>query len=189
MGITWLYAPVADLDIEPQNPIIQSRSFGVEPRPHGLLGRLQDAVDPGLLSDDLGGARALPAQIGEEEGCDGHNQCCEQRQNHRPEALGLLRNFDPDSLSRAHAPGRPGRHGCLANRTRCGCSFLHLRCRRGRWADGIRDGVWYQPKLDGRAVTAKLDLIGVIEPGITADRVPVHERSVSALQISDAPLS
>ncbi len=31
VGITWLYAPVADLDIEPQNPIIQSRSFGVEP--------------------------------------------------------------------------------------------------------------------------------------------------------------
>lgn len=27
-GINWVYAPVADLDVEPQNPIVQTRSFG-----------------------------------------------------------------------------------------------------------------------------------------------------------------
>ena len=31
VGINWVYAPVADLDIEPDNPIIQTRSFGDDP--------------------------------------------------------------------------------------------------------------------------------------------------------------
>lgn len=30
VGINWVFAPVADLDIEPANPIVQSRSFGGE---------------------------------------------------------------------------------------------------------------------------------------------------------------
>ena len=28
VGVNWVYAPVADLDIEPDNPIVQTRSFG-----------------------------------------------------------------------------------------------------------------------------------------------------------------
>ena len=28
VGINWVYAPVADLDVEPDNPIVQTRSFG-----------------------------------------------------------------------------------------------------------------------------------------------------------------
>jgi beta-glucosidase-like glycosyl hydrolase len=31
LGITWVLAPVADLDIEPANPIVQTRSFGADP--------------------------------------------------------------------------------------------------------------------------------------------------------------
>jgi beta-glucosidase-like glycosyl hydrolase len=31
VGINWAFAPVCDLDIEPQNPIVQTRSFGVDP--------------------------------------------------------------------------------------------------------------------------------------------------------------
>ncbi len=31
IGINWVFAPVADLDIEPENPIVQSRSFGARP--------------------------------------------------------------------------------------------------------------------------------------------------------------
>lgn len=31
VGITWAFAPVCDLDIEPQNPIVQTRSFGLDP--------------------------------------------------------------------------------------------------------------------------------------------------------------
>jgi beta-glucosidase-like glycosyl hydrolase len=31
VGINWVYAPVADLDVEPDNPIIQTRSFGDDP--------------------------------------------------------------------------------------------------------------------------------------------------------------
>ncbi|MEO8448487.1 MAG: glycoside hydrolase family 3 N-terminal domain-containing protein [Gemmatimonadota bacterium] len=31
VGINWVYAPVADLDVEPDNPIVQTRSFGDHP--------------------------------------------------------------------------------------------------------------------------------------------------------------
>ena len=31
VGVNWVYAPVADLDLEPDNPIVQTRSFGDEP--------------------------------------------------------------------------------------------------------------------------------------------------------------
>ncbi len=32
VGITWAFAPVCDLDVEPQNPIVQTRSFGADPQ-------------------------------------------------------------------------------------------------------------------------------------------------------------
>ncbi|OLC06418.1 MAG: hypothetical protein AUH42_05775 [Gemmatimonadetes bacterium 13_1_40CM_70_11] len=35
VGITWAFAPVCDLDVEPRNPIVQTRSFGAEPAPVG----------------------------------------------------------------------------------------------------------------------------------------------------------
>src|SRR5207249_6803376 len=31
LGINWAFGPVCDLDLEPKNPIIQTRSFGTEP--------------------------------------------------------------------------------------------------------------------------------------------------------------
>lgn len=31
VGVNWVYAPVADLDLEPTNPIVQTRSFGSDP--------------------------------------------------------------------------------------------------------------------------------------------------------------
>jgi beta-glucosidase-like glycosyl hydrolase len=31
LGVDWVYAPVADLDIEPRNPIVGSRAFGSDP--------------------------------------------------------------------------------------------------------------------------------------------------------------
>jgi beta-glucosidase len=31
VGITWVFAPVCDLDLEPKNPIVQTRSFGADP--------------------------------------------------------------------------------------------------------------------------------------------------------------
>ncbi len=31
VGINWVLAPVADLDLEPENPIVQTRSFGADP--------------------------------------------------------------------------------------------------------------------------------------------------------------
>ncbi len=31
LGVNWIYAPVADIDLEPQNPIVGTRSFGSDP--------------------------------------------------------------------------------------------------------------------------------------------------------------
>src|SRR6185295_8272390 len=31
LGVNWIYAPVADVDLEPENPIIGVRAFGTEP--------------------------------------------------------------------------------------------------------------------------------------------------------------
>jgi len=31
LGVDWIYAPVADLDIEPRNPIVGTRAFGADP--------------------------------------------------------------------------------------------------------------------------------------------------------------
>ncbi len=31
VGLNWAFAPVCDLDLEPQNPIVQTRSFGADP--------------------------------------------------------------------------------------------------------------------------------------------------------------
>ena len=31
-GLNWVFAPVCDLDIEPRNPIVQTRSFGADPQ-------------------------------------------------------------------------------------------------------------------------------------------------------------
>jgi len=32
VGLTWVFAPVCDLDVEPNNPIVQTRSFGADPQ-------------------------------------------------------------------------------------------------------------------------------------------------------------
>ena len=32
MGVNWIYGPVADVDLEPENPIIGTRAFGTDPR-------------------------------------------------------------------------------------------------------------------------------------------------------------
>jgi len=38
VGINWVFAPVVDLDLEPANPIVQTRSFGDDPEAVGALG-------------------------------------------------------------------------------------------------------------------------------------------------------
>lgn len=51
-GINWVLAPVADLDLEPDNPIVQSRSFGSDPA------RVADAVADWIAGCEAGGALA-----------------------------------------------------------------------------------------------------------------------------------
>jgi len=31
LGVNWIYAPVCDIDVEPENPIVGTRSFGSDP--------------------------------------------------------------------------------------------------------------------------------------------------------------
>ena len=52
VGINWVLAPVADLDLEPENPIVQTRSFGVDPL------RVGDAVASWVAGCEAGGALA-----------------------------------------------------------------------------------------------------------------------------------
>ncbi len=52
VGVNWIYAPVADVDLEPENPIIGTRAFGADPE---LVGRQVAAwsrgcTDGGALS-------------------------------------------------------------------------------------------------------------------------------------------
>jgi len=37
LGVNWIYAPVADIDVEPENPIIGTRAFGSDPERVGAL--------------------------------------------------------------------------------------------------------------------------------------------------------
>lgn len=52
VGINWVLAPVADLDLEPDNPIIQTRSFGADPE------RVAAAVANWIAGCEAGGALA-----------------------------------------------------------------------------------------------------------------------------------
>lgn len=52
VGINWVLAPVADLDLEPENPIVQSRAFGSAP------GLVSEAVGSWIAGCEAGGALA-----------------------------------------------------------------------------------------------------------------------------------
>lgn len=52
VGINWVLAPVADLDLEPENPIVQSRAFGDDPA------RVSDAVADWVAGCEAAGALA-----------------------------------------------------------------------------------------------------------------------------------
>lgn len=52
VGINWVFAPVADLDLEPANPIVQTRSFGDDPA------RVAEAVASWVAGCEVGGALA-----------------------------------------------------------------------------------------------------------------------------------
>jgi beta-glucosidase len=52
VGINWVFAPVADLDIEPANPIVQTRAFGDDPAWVGACVRawVEGCQDAGALA-------------------------------------------------------------------------------------------------------------------------------------------
>lgn len=52
VGINWIFAPVADLDVEPANPIVQTRSFGADPA------AVARAVAAWVVGCEAGGALA-----------------------------------------------------------------------------------------------------------------------------------
>ncbi|HEX9164911.1 MAG TPA: glycoside hydrolase family 3 N-terminal domain-containing protein [Gemmatimonadales bacterium] len=52
VGVNWVLAPVADLDLEPDNPIVQTRSFGADPD------RTAAAVANWIAGCEAGGALA-----------------------------------------------------------------------------------------------------------------------------------
>lgn len=52
VGINWVFAPVADLDVLPENPIVQTRSFGADPQRVATLVRswIEGCQDAGALA-------------------------------------------------------------------------------------------------------------------------------------------
>jgi beta-glucosidase len=66
VGINWAFAPVCDLDLEPRNPIVQTRAFGVDPvrvgeqaavwirgvQEHGVLGCAKHYPGHGRTTQD-----------------------------------------------------------------------------------------------------------------------------------------
>lgn len=52
VGVNWVFAPVADLDVEPLNPIVQTRSFGADPR------QVAECVSSWIAGCEVGGALA-----------------------------------------------------------------------------------------------------------------------------------
>ncbi len=52
VGINWVFAPVADLDVLPDNPIVQTRSFGADPQRVATLVRnwIEGCQDAGALA-------------------------------------------------------------------------------------------------------------------------------------------
>ncbi|MFN2570417.1 MAG: glycoside hydrolase family 3 N-terminal domain-containing protein, partial [Gemmatimonadales bacterium] len=52
VGINWIFAPVCDLDLEPKNPIVQTRSFGADPARVGALAAawIRGCQDHGVMA-------------------------------------------------------------------------------------------------------------------------------------------
>jgi len=86
VGITWAFAPVCDLDLEPKNPIVGTRSFGADPvrvgeqaavwiralQEHGVLGCAKHYPGHGRTTEDshatLPRVRASPAELQQVDG-------------------------------------------------------------------------------------------------------------------------
>jgi beta-glucosidase-like glycosyl hydrolase len=72
LGINWVLAPDADLDIEPANPIVQTRSFGAEPA------RVADAVATWVEACQAAGALACVKHF------PGHGRTTRDSHDHLP---------------------------------------------------------------------------------------------------------
>ena len=86
VGINWAFAPVCDLDLEPKNPIVQTRSFGADPvrvgeqaavwiralQEHGVLGCAKHYPGHGRTLEDshatLPRVRASAAELQQVDG-------------------------------------------------------------------------------------------------------------------------
>ncbi len=86
VGINWAFAPVCDLDLEPKNPIVGTRSFGADPvrvgeqaavwiralQEHGVLGCAKHYPGHGRTLEDshatLPRVRASPAELQQVDG-------------------------------------------------------------------------------------------------------------------------
>src|SRR6266581_796715 len=55
VGLNWIFAPVCDLDIEPKNPIVQTRSFGVDPEGEAAAAAIAAGCDMLLYPTDWAG--------------------------------------------------------------------------------------------------------------------------------------
>jgi beta-glucosidase-like glycosyl hydrolase len=96
LGINWVLAPVADLDIEPANPIVQTRSFGADPA------RVADAVVTWVEACQAAGALACIKHF------PGHGRTTRDSHDHLPTVdadLATLERTDLVPFQRGIASG------------------------------------------------------------------------------------
>jgi beta-glucosidase-like glycosyl hydrolase len=96
LGINWVLAPDADLDVEPANPIVQSRSFGADPA------RVADAVAAWVEACQAAGALACVKHF------PGHGRTTRDSHDHLPTVdadLATLERSDLVPFQRAIAGG------------------------------------------------------------------------------------
>lgn len=86
VGVQWVLAPVADLDIEPRNPIVQTRSFGAEVARVGL------AVVDWLEGCSQGGALSCVKHW------PGHGRTTADSHDDLPSVFARARELDEDAL-------------------------------------------------------------------------------------------
>ncbi len=96
LGINWVLAPVADLDVEPANPIVQSRSFGADPA------QVADAVATWVEACQAAGALACVKHF------PGHGRTTRDSHDHLPTVeadLATLERTDLVPFQRGIASG------------------------------------------------------------------------------------
>lgn len=87
LGLNWVFAPVADLDVEPENPIVQTRAFGADPA------RVSEAVALWVRAAQAEGVMACAKHF------PGHGRTRHDSHSRLPVVPGSMATLEPTDLA------------------------------------------------------------------------------------------